>query len=182
MLGVCCCWCSFWSRLRTGSGPLSCLTLLNTPNILLNTPIFSSNRLPSTVPVEKIPHDLCPVPQLDTTGEDLYFKDPCPVWKGRTPKRQWVVTGVGRWNHILRGCEVEWTHLMYSRWGSGSPQSCWGYQSSPGACPFQVMILRLMNLSGGDGCRLLIDPDEIGYSRTWWVPCVTSGWCGCCFC
>uniref|UniRef100_A0A8C9N3Q0 Scm like with four mbt domains 2 n=1 Tax=Serinus canaria TaxID=9135 RepID=A0A8C9N3Q0_SERCA len=25
-------------------------------------------KLPSTVPVEKIPHDLCPVPQLDTTG------------------------------------------------------------------------------------------------------------------
>ncbi|XP_066038771.1 scm-like with four MBT domains protein 2 isoform X1 [Chamaea fasciata] len=25
-------------------------------------------QLPSTVPVEKIPHDLCPVPQLDTTG------------------------------------------------------------------------------------------------------------------
>ncbi|XP_050792781.1 scm-like with four MBT domains protein 2 isoform X1 [Gopherus flavomarginatus] len=26
------------------------------------------HRLPSTVPVEKIPHDLCPVPQPDTTG------------------------------------------------------------------------------------------------------------------
>uniref|UniRef100_A0A674IYL3 Scm like with four mbt domains 2 n=1 Tax=Terrapene triunguis TaxID=2587831 RepID=A0A674IYL3_9SAUR len=30
--------------------------------------VLSLSRLPSAVPVEKIPHDLCPVPQPDTTG------------------------------------------------------------------------------------------------------------------
>lgn len=105
--------------------------------LLLNTPNFSFTRLPSTVPVEKIPHDLCPVPQLDTTGRDPYFSDPisCPVWKGRTPERQWVVPGVGTGNHILRGCNVEWTHLVYSRWGAGSPHALLGLSELPWSLP-----------------------------------------------
>jgi len=115
------------------------------------------NRLPSTVPVEKIPHDLCPVPQPDTTGkagqhqQDPYFKDLLAVWRGMTPKRERAGHRGGEMGPHPCRCEVVWTHqqckesLMYSMRGSGpllvNIVSCWGCQSSPAACPFQLTML-----------------------------------------
>lgn len=52
-------WCVSQSSLKAGSAPFN---LSKYSKLLFN-------RLPSTVPVEKIPHDLCPVPQPDTTGK-----------------------------------------------------------------------------------------------------------------
>lgn len=84
------CWYISGSSLKAASAPLPHPTLLKYTELLFN-------RLPSTVPVEKIPHDLCPVPQPDTTGkaawhqQDPYFKDLLPVWRGMSPKRERVV-------------------------------------------------------------------------------------------
>lgn len=68
------------------------------------------DRLPSTVPVEKIPHDLCPVPQPDTTGKDarhwqeLYFKDLLLLWRGMTPEREWLCHMGGEMEPHPQGC------------------------------------------------------------------------------
>lgn len=52
----------------------SSLGTLSAPFDTVKYSKFLCDRLPSSVPVEKIPHDLCPVPQPDTTGKAAWHQ------------------------------------------------------------------------------------------------------------
>lgn len=143
-------WCISWSILKAGSASLPCLTLLNTPNCcltgyhpqcLLRKYLMTSARF------------LSPTQQVRLLGTNrILISRTCCLYGGGWPQKgNEHVIWVGRWDHILRGYKAVWTHqhreefLMDSMWGSGPPcvsiVSCWAYQSSPAACPFQLTIL-----------------------------------------
>jgi len=64
------------------------------------------------VPVEKIPHDLCPVPQPDTTGKAAWHQQViilrirCLYGGGQPYKRRKHVMWMESQRHILRGCKT----------------------------------------------------------------------------
>lgn len=132
-------WCVSQSSLKAGSAPFN---LSKYSKLLFN-------RLPSTVPVEKIPHDLCPVPQPDTTGKAAWhqwdIKGPLPLWRGKTPKKKWMCHTGGEIGSHPQGVQTYKAVQGVSDGGSsplcGNTVSCWVYWGSHTTCPFQLLIL-----------------------------------------
>lgn len=149
-------WCISWSSLKAGSDPFN-------PNQYSKL-LF--NRLPSTVPVEKIPHDLCPVPQPDTTGKAAWhqrdLQGPLPLWRGTTPKTECVCCMGGEIGPHPQGAQTYKavqgvSDVQYARVQSSAWECCvlLGLLRFPYNLPVSADDVRARS-SGGDGCGFLI--------------------------
>lgn len=149
-------WCVSQSSLKAGSAPFN---LSKYSKLLFN-------RLPSTVPVEKIPHDLCPVPQPDTTGKAAWhqwdIKGPLPLWRGKTPKKKWMCHTGGEIGSHPQGVQTYKavqgvSDVLHVRVQSSVWEHCvlLGLLGFPYNLPISAADVRARS-SGGDGCGFLI--------------------------